>query len=399
MNANGAYIHIPFCRRRCGYCDFNTFAGLSYLIPDYVKALCDEINFVRQQFQDPPVIDTLFFGGGTPSLLKIDHFERILDCLRNSYLILPEAEITIEANPGTVTKEYIASLATLGINRISFGMQSANVLDLKMLHRQHQFEDVAHSVQWANEAGIKHINLDLIFGIPGQTLASWRKTLALASNFQIDHLSLYSLIVEDGTPFKKWYDRGLINEIDDDLVAEMYETAGDFLTKGGFQQYEISNWALNRKDGQDARCQHNLHTWQYHSYYGFGAGASGFIDNNRIINIKPLIAYIQSVQRKKKPWPAAESIVQIDRWEQMQEMMMIGLRLTSEGVSDHIFQQRFNSSMFQIFAKQIQYLQKIYFVERHGNDNEYLRLTRKGRLLGNKVFMEFVGNQKPAGMN
>lgn len=367
-------------------------------MPDYVRAICQEMSLVRSHFDPAPVIDSVFFGGGTPSLLNPEYFEQILGELKKNYPLLPGAEITTEANPGTVSREYIQALARLGINRISFGMQSANPQDLVILNRQHLYKDVVNAVRWSNEAGIQHINLDMIFGIPGQSLASWAKTLELASNFRIDHLSLYSLIIEEGTPFKRWYDRGLLPEIDEDTVAEMYELAEDFLAGKGYQQYEISNWALKREEGLDARCQHNLHTWQYHPYLGFGAGASGFIGSTRTTNVKLIPTYIQKVQLGKGLWPAAESLAELDLWEQMQETLMIGLRLTAEGVSERAFQQRFGHSMTEVFDRQLGYLQKYGLLERVEGEERRIRLTRQGRLLGNRAFMEFVGNEKPAGI-
>lgn len=398
MVETGLYVHIPFCRQRCGYCDFNTFTGLSRLMPAYVNALCQELAVVGNGHEDA-VIDTIFFGGGTPSLLTLDQFAQIFSQLRTTFNLLPNAEITIEANPGTVSKDYLQGLAGLGVNRLSFGMQSANVQDLVILNRRHQFEDVVNAVSWANQAGIRHINLDLIFGIPGQTVASWQQTLQLASQFQIDHLSLYSLIIEDGTPFKRWYERGLLPEIDEEAVAQMYEWAMDFLNSRGFDQYEISNWALRREDGLDSRCQHNLHTWQYHPYFGFGTGASGFIAGVRTRNVPSIPVFIRRIQEGQPDRPAAETVQPLERWEQMEEAMMIGLRLTDEGVSEVNYLSQFGVSYFAVFGKQIHSLLNKGLIEIVGGDLRHLRLTQQGRLLGNQVFMEFIGNRRPTGID
>ncbi len=399
MTNTGLYVHIPFCRQRCGYCDFNTFTGLSRLIPAYVKSLCQEMEWVAKQRSAEVNIDTIFFGGGTPSLLNLDQFEEIFKRMRIAFKVLPEAEITIEANPGTVTKEYLSGLADLGVNRMSFGMQSANTVDLVMLNRQHKFEDVVNAVLWSEQAGIKHVNLDLIFGIPGQSLQSWQSTLELTSNFRIDHISLYSLIIEDGTAFKQWYERGLLPEIEEETVAEMYELADTVLSARGFNQYEISNWARQRKDGLDARCQHNLHTWQYHPYFGFGTGASGFINGVRTSNVPSIPNYINRIKMAESSWSAAETILQLDQWEQMQEFMMIGLRLTEEGISTIEFRERFGRPLESVFSKQIEALLEHGLIEHHPQMNDRLRLSVQGRLLGNQVFMQFVGNDKPKGMD
>jgi oxygen-independent coproporphyrinogen-3 oxidase len=353
------------------------------------------MEWVGNQSHADAQIDTIFFGGGTPSLLSLDQFEEIFRRMRHAFNVLPDAEITIEANPGTVTREYLKGLADLGVNRISFGMQSANLQDLTMLNRQHKFEDVVNAVLWSEQAGIKHINLDLIFGIPGQSLQSWQTTLELASSFRIDHISLYSLIIEDGTAFKRWYEHGLLPEIEEETVAEMYELANSVLSARGFYQYEISNWAKRREDGLDARCQHNLHTWQYHPYFGFGTGASGFIDGVRTTNVPSIPNYINHIKAAESSWPAADSTSDLDLWEQMQEFMMIGLRLTDEGVSQADFFARFGMPMDAAFTKQLNLLLRQGLIEHHPQVEDRLRLTPQGRILGNQVFMQFVGNAKP----
>lgn len=399
MDETSVYLHIPFCRRRCGYCDFNTFAGVSRLIPKYVKALCDEIKLVANRQTEEIKINTLFFGGGTPSLLSVDQFGSILTQLNHSFHIKPDAEITLEANPGTVNHETISKLRQIGFNRISFGMQSAHPQDLTTLDRQHKFDDVVNAVKWSKEAGFQHINLDLIFGIPGQTLGRWQENLDIAHRFGVDHLSLYSLIVEEGTPFALWEKKGLLDPIDEETTAQMYEYATDFLAKVGYQQYEISNWAANRADGLDARCQHNLNTWKYHPYFGFGAGASGFIGHERTTNVGQIPLYLEKISSGKSIWPAAESVVLLDLWDEMQEWMMIGMRLTDEGVSKAAFKSRFGMPIGNVFSKQLSLLLKQGLIETIGATEDRLRLTSRGRLLGNQVFMQFVGNAKPVSIN
>jgi oxygen-independent coproporphyrinogen-3 oxidase len=395
MSETSIYLHIPFCRRRCGYCDFNTFAGFSHAIPDYVKALVNEISFVSQKQQQQTPITTIFFGGGTPSLLEISDFEKIIKQLQMGFDLSPLVEMTLEANPGTVTREKLGELRQLGFTRVSFGMQSAHPRDLEMLDRQHSFTDVANAIAWSRMAGFEHINLDLIFAIPGQSLERWQESLRLAADFQVDHLSLYSLIIEEGTPMARWYEKGILEIVDEDLSAAMYQSARDILTKWGFIQYEISNYVRRLPDGLESRCRHNLNTWRYQPYYGFGAGAHGFIGNQRTENVGMIPHYLKKMDRPEGDWPAAKEITRLRKWDEMQEYMMVGLRLTDEGISQRDFFDRFNLQLSQVFGKQIHKCLRNGLLEMVPNDLDRMRLTEKGRLLGNQVFMEFVGNEEP----
>jgi oxygen-independent coproporphyrinogen-3 oxidase len=395
MSETSIYLHIPFCRRRCGYCDFNTFAGFSHAIPDYVKALVNEISFVSQKQQQQTPITTIFFGGGTPSLLEISDFEKIIKQLQMGFDLSPLVEMTLEANPGIVTRVKLGELRQLGFTRVSFGMQSAHPRDLEMLDRQHSFTDVANAIAWSRMAGFEHINLDLIFAIPGQSLERWQESLRLAADFQVDHLSLYSLIIEDGTPMARWYEKGILEIVDEDLSAAMYQSARDILTKWGFIQYEISNYARRLPDGLESRCRHNLNTWRYQPYFGFGAGAHGFIGNQRTENVGMIPHYLKKMDHPEGDWPAAKEITRLRKWDEMQEYMMVGLRLTDEGISQRDFFDRFNLQLSQVFGKQIHKCLRNGLLEMVPNDLDRMRLTEKGRLLGNQVFMEFVGNEEP----
>lgn len=395
MIETNIYLHIPFCRRRCGYCDFNTFAGFSHAIPGYVKALCKEIEYVGKQQDAQIPIQTIFFGGGTPSLLSIHQFESLFQELHRSFQIAEKAEITLEANPGTVNFDYLNSLNQMGFNRISFGMQSAHPQDLKILDRQHQFADVVNAVKWSRQVGFRHINLDLIFGIPGQSLERWQETLRLAMGFGVDHFSLYNLTIEEGTPLARWDQKGMLETVDNDLSASMYQMAMEMLADKGFRQYEISNWAKERKDNLDARCRHNLNTWRYQPYFGFGAGAHGFIGHTRTMNIGTIPEYLSRMESPAGMWPAAEEVETLTVWEEMQEWMMVGLRLTDEGVSQQEFLQRFGFTCRQLFNKQLQRCFDFQLLEMFDENEDRIRLTPRGKLLGNQVFMEFVGNKSP----
>lgn len=395
MGVTSIYLHIPFCRRRCGYCDFNTFAGLSHLIPDYIKALCSEIRFAAEVNQKNHDIHTIYFGGGTPSLLQPDQVRTVLNCIRGHFHVVDDLEITMEANPGTVSLESMKGYADAGVNRMSFGMQSASPEDLQLLDRQHQYSDVLHAVENTTKAGIKRINLDLIFGIPGQSLERWLWTLQMALNTGVEHLSLYSLIVEEGTPLYRWVMKGMVQAPEDDLAAEMYEAAGELLKSSGYSQYEISNWSL----GPEARCRHNLQYWRYEPFWGFGAGATGFIDGIRIDNLVDISEYLEAIKNAgiaiKKKFPAAREITQLSLWDQMQERLMVGLRLTNEGVDFDSFQKQFGVEITSVFSKQIDLLTGEGLIERYEVPGRGIRLTPKGRLLGNQVFMQFVGNPVP----
>jgi len=325
-------------------------------------------------------------------MLEPSQFEVILRQLRQTFEVDDDCEVTIEANPGTVSAESLKDLKALGFTRVSFGMQSAHSHDLKILDRRHQYVDVVNAVTWSRQAGFEHINLDLIFGIPGQTLEHWKTNLYLVTRLPVDHLSLYSLILEEGTLLDRWYKRGLVDWIDDDLTADMYETAMDILAERGFAQYEISNWAKVRPDGLDARCRHNLNTWRYQPYFGMGAGAHGFVENIRTQNVSQIHTYLDRISKSVGDWPAADTVDHLSVWDEMQEWMMVGRRKVEEGVGKNDFESRFGQSISTVFAPQIERLEKQGLLEDRG---ESIRLSKRGIMLGNRVFTEFVGNEKP----
>ena len=390
------YFHIPFCRRRCGYCDFNTFAGMQTYMPLYVNALCTEIDNVLSRAPYTINAHTIFFGGGTPSLLGSEDYEKIFQVI-NRYAAIPDgAEITLEANPETVTARSIEKLHAIGFNRISFGMQSASAQDLKILDRQHTNDSIIEAIASSRKAGFNNINLDLIFGIPRQSLESWQRTLEMALTLGVEHFSIYSLILEEGTRLKKWVDQGLVEEPDDNLAADMYELAMMKMEDAGYIQYEISNYAIS----SEVACRHNLQYWRYLPYFGFGAGAHGFVDGTRTENMGLIPEYIDCVSRGLTgdfpASPAAKQVTRLTTWEQVQEHMMVSLRMTNEGVSSEEIQDRYGVELAAIFAEQIRRLLKQGMVEYHDRGKS-LRLTRKGRLFGNRVFMEFIGNELPRG--
>jgi len=385
------YLHIPFCRHRCAYCDFNTYARQEELIPAYVNALRGEIKSVGASAGIKLKVKTIFFGGGTPTLLSAAQFESILNSL-DIHFELSNPEVTIEANPGTVRFESLRDLHSLGINRISFGAQSASPDELRMLERTHTYFDVIQAVTQARRAGFDNLSLDLIYGLPYQTLKDWSASLSLASGLNPEHFSLYALTMEHGTPFGRWSSRGLMPYPDPDAAAEMYEWADEFLSGQGYRQYEISNWA---KPGKE--CDHNLQYWRNRDFLGLGAGAHGYVDGVRYSNVLRIKTYIErltnpdprSANLEFPLSPATVNHHQNSLIENMQETMITGLRLTLEGVPEADFRSRFGQGIEEPFRKEVNELIGLGLLE--WVNGKTLRLTPKARLLANQVFMRFVG--------
>ena len=400
MDPYSLYLHIPFCRHRCAYCDFNTYAGIEELIPAYLDALCREAQLLAASAGARLPVHTIFFGGGTPSLLSPSEIGHIIRVLADLFYLSEEIEITLEANPGTLSIEYVRDLHSLGFNRLSLGMQSSHPEELRLLERQHDYHDVVNAVNWARQAGINNLNLDLIFGLPYQGLDDWQENLEHAIQLSPDHLSLYALTLEHGTPMAHWVARGLLAEPDPDLAAEMYEWAAERLAQGGYEQYEISNWAYNANSGVQLACQHNLQYWHNQPYLGLGAGAHGFAGGLRTANVLSPAAYIRRCQdgwdlsSESVPafpvTPATVNAQPVDRATEMGETMMMGLRLTQEGVSRIVFQNRFDQALVDVFGEEIDELLALGLLEWFGSGQEILRLTARGRLLGNQVFMRFI---------
>ncbi len=390
MPLYAVYLHIPFCIHRCGYCDFNTYAGLEDLIPAYTAALVHEIELVASSAGERLPAQSIFFGGGTPSLLSGAQLASILRALEESFHWLPGIEITLEANPGTLSLASLQEMRSLGVNRLSLGMQSAHPGELRLLERQHDYPQVVRAVSAARQAGFDNLNLDLIYGLPEQALSTWQRSLELALGLHPEHLSLYALTIEHGTPLKRWAKRGLIPEPDPDLAAEMYEWADERLAAVGYEQYEISNWS---RPGR--ACRHNLQYWRGLPYLGLGAGAHGYANGVRTANVLAPAAYITRLEngalQEFPRSPATASLTQVDRTAEIGETMMMGLRLTREGVSEADFQARFGQGLDEVFAAEIEELRGYGLLEWAGEAPwRCLRLTDRGRLLGNQVFVRFI---------
>jgi oxygen-independent coproporphyrinogen-3 oxidase len=317
----------------------------------------------------------------------------ILEACSRNFDLQPGAEITLEANPGTVTLASLQAMRQAGFNRISLGMQSASAIDLMLLERQHDTGDVIRAVEWARLAGFDNLNLDLIYGLPAQPLDRWQESLETALRLQPEHLSLYALSIEHGTPFRRWLERGLIEAPDDDLAADMFDWACDRLERAGYAHYEVSNWARQSAENSLAS-RHNLQYWRNLPYLGFGPGAHGYAAGKRTAVAGPIPKYIERMNGAGSfgfpSTPATQTITPIDSQNEMEETMMVGLRLLEEGVSAGAFATRFGRPLGEVFGEPIERLRRKGLLE-WSADGDRLRLTPRGHLLGNQVFMEFVG--------
>lgn len=419
------YLHIPFCQRRCSYCDFNTYANMEGRIDAYVAALCTELGMRAEAPRgypgareadptpnpQPPthaltradLRPTIFLGGGTPTMLSLPQMEKVL-AAANEIVPLANAEVTTEANPGTVIDEgYLRGLRSLGINRISFGVQSLHDPTLRVLGRIHTAQEAIETYRQARRAGFERINLDFIFGLPGQTLDQWRWTLDQVAALDADHFSLYSLIVEEGTPLHQQVTRGSITVPDDDSTAAMYELAMEKLAAAGYEQYEISNWAKGGVRGQglgvreqklapnpqppiplpQEACRHNVAYWLNADYMAVGAGAHGHVYPQRWHDILGVNPYIAAVRAGRVP--VAETI-DLNQDDLMAETMMMGLRLNL-GVSFAHFADRCGHDLLTVYGDEVRALvdQGLLVQNQVG-----VRLTERGRMLGNEVFMRFL---------
>jgi len=372
------YLHIPFCHTRCHYCDFNTYAGILPLREPYVRALLTEIamagTFAQLPDGSPRRSRTIFFGGGTPSLLSVSQISRVLDACYKNFAVDEDAEITLEANPGTLNQEQLAGLRAAGINRLSMGAQSFDAELLKTLGRIHSPKDIAQAVRYARAVGFTSINVDFMFGLPGQTMSHWRETLDRALDMHIEHLSLYSLIIEEGTPFYNWTREGRITPGDEDLCADMYEYADELLQAAGYVNYEISNWSL---PGHQSR--HNLTYWHNLPYLGMGAGAYSSFGGRRFSDVCDPVEYVRLLDAHQ--WPEAESET-IDKQQAMSETAFLALR-TAQGLHLPTFAQRFSVPFAEFVGDRLRSVEEAGLLER---DHDWIRLSKRGRLLGNEVF-------------
>lgn len=372
----GLYIHIPFCRQKCLYCDFPSWAGKEGQMQDYVDALTAEIRSRGQAYQHKKVT-SVFFGGGTPTTLSIPMLRQLTEAVFDSWEIEADAEITTEANPGTLDREMAEALKEMGFNRLSMGVQAWQNRILKELGRIHTIEGFLENYQAVREAGFENVNVDLMFALPNQTFADWKETVQNIAALEPEHISAYSLIIEEGTVFGDRYEDGALEPAPEDLDREMYHWAVEYLAEKGYKQYEISNFA--KKDRQS---RHNRIYWQAEEYLGMGLGAHSYMEGERFHNSYDLEKYIVAegdVSLLK------EDIEIIGEEDSMTEFMFLGLRLT-EGVSFARFCARFRKELKEIYGTQIEELKRDGLII---EDESGICLTERGIDVSNVVFEKF----------
>lgn len=385
------YLHIPFCRHRCAYCDFNTYTGLGDLHAPYAAGLATEMVQVTAAHArtdgggERLPLHTIFFGGGTPSLLAANLLAEILQNVHTHFDLLPGAEITMEANPGTVDAAYLAHVRALGVNRLSFGMQSAVAGELAFLEREHAYETVVEAFSLSREAGFQNLSVDLIYGLPGQSLASWERSMEAALALAPEHLSLYCLTIEAGTPLYHRLQQGQIEAPDPDLAADQYELAGTLLAEG-WEHYEISNWA---RPGH--ACRHNLAYWRNQQYLGLGAGAHGHAAGYRYQNVRQPRVYLRRLREGVSgTYPTSAAVAdahQLTPAEAMADTVITRLRLLEEGLALDSFTEQFGQTIREAYGETVdQLIEWGLLREKEGR----LLLTEQGRFLSNQVFYRFI---------
>lgn len=371
---SGIYLHIPFCDTKCTYCDFYSITNHSKK-NEFINCIIKEIKKEAPKLKKKN-FNTVFFGGGTPSLLSKNDFERLFESLYSNLNISPDSEITIEANPGTLDDNKLKELSKLPINRISFGVQSFIDNELKFLSRIHNNEQAINSIKSAQDAGYENINLDLIFAIPGQTLDNWKYNLNMAVKLNTQHVSAYSLIFEEGTPLFSLYKQKKVNPVNIELEREMYDYTMQFLKENGFEQYEISNYA---KSGYE--CKHNLKYWEHKEYIGFGPSAASYIDDYRKVNIRNLGLYIRKINNGEITHDFVELI---DNQTSIYEYIMLGLR--SRGINFELFRSEFG------FDFDIKYKEPINILTKTGlaaMDKNHINLTSKGYAICDEILSTY----------
>lgn len=382
------YVHIPFCVRKCAYCDFLSAPADTQERTLYIDALTEEIRARKNDFNAYKV-STIFLGGGTPSILEGDDSARIFRALQENFDISDDAEITMEVNPGTVTEEKAASWRKSGVNRLSIGLQSADDRELKMLGRIHTYREFLDTWKIVREAGFENVNVDLISATPGQNLRSWSETLRKAADLGPEHISAYSLIVEEGTPFYERYGDGSGEDEDkgnhlpplpdEDTEREIYKATEKILAEYGYHRYEISNYA---KTGYE--CRHNLGYWERKEYLGLGLGASSLLSECRFHNTADMGKYLRLYENAGTD--ICEDIEHLSVEDQMEEFMFLGLRKTV-GISVDDFRKAFGKEIREVYGEQMRKLEEQRLIEYSGNR---VRLTERGTDISNYVFSEFM---------
>lgn len=376
----GVYVHVPFCVRKCYYCDFNSYSLDRAAVEAYLEGIEREIRLYERIVASEvgAAFDSLYIGGGTPTCLSGKDLAGLVRRLLSAFPFKPGAEVTCEANPGSSNADKFAAIRAAGVNRLSLGVQSLDDALLLLLGRQHTAEDVYESYRAARQEGFDNVNLDLMFALPGQTARQWEESLAAAVALRPEHLSCYSLIIEEGTPFGDAHQRGRLSLPDEDEEASMYQQAIDTLVQAGYEHYEISNFALPGK-----RSVHNLIYWENGEWLGLGPGAHGYWNGRRYANVRGPAEWAARLERGELPY---EWTREVGRDEAMDDTMIFGLRLL-EGVSVSSFARRFGADPREVYREGVQRLTALGLLEA-GPDR--IRLTRKGLPVANRVFVEFL---------
>lgn len=371
------YIHIPFCIKKCLYCDFPSYGGCESIFDDYVNSLINEIRETKESFSDYN-IKSIFLGGGTPSILSPKLTGKIMDTVFNCFNIDNNCEITTEANPKTVDEFKLREYKAMDINRISFGVQAWQNNILKSLGRIHTIDDFIKNIAEARDIGFKNINADIMFALPNQTLSDWEETLEKIIKLNPTHISAYSLIIEDGTPFGKMYEEGKLKTCDEALDREMYYFAKEMMSDKGYHQYEISNFA---KEGFE--CYHNKVYWRCDEYIGYGIGSHSYFNGERFNNTYDIEKYISS---KGKYSVIKENIEKLKTEDMYAEFMFMGFRMT-KGIEKQRFFERFNKSVFDVYGNEIKHLKELNLINETDTN---IMLTEKGVDVSNTVFEKFI---------
>lgn len=373
---HGIYIHFPYCIHKCSYCDFYSIENLNSR-NKFTEMLSKEIKLRAELFGSKIKADTLFIGGGTPSLMKPHHIERVFDTLHRFIDFSTDAELTMECNPGTIDTKYMEVYKSLGVNRISFGVQSFIERDLKFLERIHSTKDVANSIKIARNVGFDNISIDLMFALPNQSPEDWEYNLHRAIELQTDHISAYSLIYEPGTPLYEDYINGKVEPQNDESDSTLYELTNKILSNAGFEQYEVSNYAKPHR-----QCQHNLKYWSAGEYFGFGPSAHGYLNGERYWNYRSNDIYFSNLSEGKLPTEGSEILT---LQQKMFEKIYLGLRAV--GLSKNDFLNDFNFDLFESNKLLISRLIDsgyIYYNE------DYIKLTNRGYFIGDNITIEFA---------
>ena len=384
MKKLGVYIHIPFCKQKCYYCDFVSYANNEKYFEKYVQALIMEIDNFFQKNNNETEIETIYIGGGTPSIIDAKYIKKIMTKLQEKNALITAKEITIEVNPGTVTEEKLKTYKKIGINRLSIGLQSTDNNILKTIGRIHSYEDFLNTYKLARNQGFSNINVDLMIGLPNQTILDIKKSLGKIIDLKPippEHLSVYSLIVEENTTIEKMLNNGILEQPSEELERNMYWYVKNFLELNGYKHYEISNFA---KKGYESK--HNLDCWKQKEYIGFGVAAHSYIDDVRYGNTENIDEYIKNCNNGEFEQNKIIDEIEKDIFSKEQEFMLIGLRKI-DGISIQEFKNKFGDNPIFVFKNELSKLVDDGLVV---VDFDSIRLTNKGLDLANLVWEEFV---------